>query len=147
MDKQTEIILRGGHFKQLMEQHYAEMKTKYQLKRIELEILFFLSKCGEKDTSTNIREYLKENKGHISQAIDTLCKKDYLIAEHDKKDRRYIHYSLTDKATNVIESMTDTWKQLHQEIFEGISQEELQLFQEVANKIARNIDKIIEKKN
>lgn len=145
MNRQTETILRGGQFKQLMELHYATMKKEYQLKRIELEILYCLSKCGEHNTSTNIREYLRENKGHISQAIDSLCRNNYLTAVHDKEDRRYIHYTLTPKANDVIRNMNDTWKQLNKEIFDGISKEELQAFQIVAKKIARNMDKIIEK--
>ena len=44
MDKQMESILQGGQFKKLLDVQSAELRQKYDMKKAELEILYFLSK-------------------------------------------------------------------------------------------------------
>ena len=44
MDTQIDIILQGGQFKKLLEEQSTELREKYNMKRAELEILYFLSK-------------------------------------------------------------------------------------------------------
>ena len=144
MEIQIEAFLRGGQFKSLMETQLSSIKEKYGLKRVELEILYFLSQCGESNTSTDIRRYLKMNKGHISQSIEHLCINGYLIAGKDPEDRRYVHYEITNKAGLVVRDITNLWKWLSSQIFEGISEEELILFKNVVYKIGNNMNKLLE---
>lgn len=42
MDTQIDIILQGGQFKKLLEEQSVELREKYDMKRAELEILYFL---------------------------------------------------------------------------------------------------------
>ena len=46
MDTRMEAMLQGGPFKKLLEEQIAELRQKYDMKKAELEILYFLSKCG-----------------------------------------------------------------------------------------------------
>ena len=46
MDIQTESFLQGGKFKKLVEERYTKIRQKYDMKKAELEILYFLSHCG-----------------------------------------------------------------------------------------------------
>lgn len=73
MDIQIESFLLGGKFKKLQEERILELRKKYNMKKVELEILFFLSHCGEQNTSKDIHYQLMMNKGHISQAVNSLC--------------------------------------------------------------------------
>lgn len=143
MEEQVEIILRGGQFKMLSEKQFLDIKEKYGLKRIEIEVLYFLSRCGKNNTSTDIHNHLKINKGHISQVVDSLCKKGYLIAAADTEDRRYVHYSITEKADMLNRDVAETWKKINKKIFEGVSEEELKIFKEVAVKIGKNMEQIL----
>lgn len=43
MDMQTESILQGGYFKKMLDEQSAELRQKYNQKKAELEILYFLS--------------------------------------------------------------------------------------------------------
>ena len=111
MDTQMEAMLQGGPFKKLLEEQIAELRQKYDMKKAELEILYFLSKCGSHNTSKDIHYQLMMNKGHISQAVDSLCKRHYIIATPDQQDRRYIHYQLSDSAQQIVEEMAKKdWK-------------------------------------
>ena len=143
MDRQIDIILQGGQFKKLLEEQSAELRQKYDMKREELEILYFLSKSGEHNTSTDIHRQLMMNRGHISQAVDNLCRRNYIIAIPDKNDRRYVHYEISDHAKELITEMTSRREAMNQKILEGVSEEELKIYREVSEKIRNNINKLI----
>ena len=42
MDRQIESILQGGQFKKLLEEQSMVLRRKYDLKKAELDILYFL---------------------------------------------------------------------------------------------------------
>ena len=139
MDMQTESILQGGYFKKMLDEQSAELRQKYNMKKAELEILYFLSQCGEHNTSTDIHYQLLMNKGHISQAVDSLCKRSFIVAVPDQRDRRYVHYVVMDSAQEIIDEMTKRREEVNRRIFEGVSEEELKVFREVSAKIKKNI--------
>ncbi|WP_394282949.1 MarR family winged helix-turn-helix transcriptional regulator [Frisingicoccus sp.] len=143
MDTQIDIILQGGQFKKLLEEQSTELREKYNMKRAELEILYFLSKCGTHNTATDIYHQLMMNRGHISQAVDSLCRKNYLIAIPDKNDRRYIHYEISDFAKELVTEMTSRREAMNSMILKGVSEEELKVFREVSEKIRNNINELI----
>ncbi|MCI5511600.1 MAG: MarR family winged helix-turn-helix transcriptional regulator [Oliverpabstia sp.] len=143
MDTRMEAMLQGGPFKKLLEEQIAELRQKYDMKKAELEILYFLSKCGSHNTSKDIHYQLMMNKGHISQAVDSLCKRHYIIATTDQQDRRYIHYQLSDSAQQIVEEMAKKRLEMDQRIVEGISEEDLEIFRAVSEKIRKNIEKMI----
>ncbi|MEE1032619.1 MAG: MarR family winged helix-turn-helix transcriptional regulator [Ruminococcus sp.] len=143
MDVQMETILQGGPFKKLLEEQIIELRRKYNMKKAELEILYFLSRCGKQNTSTDIHHQLMMNRGHISQAVDSLCKRNYIIAVPDEKDRRYVHYVLQDSAKEIIAEMTRVREDINNRIWEGISEEEMKIFREVSSKIRKNIENLI----
>lgn len=143
MDGQIESILQGGQFKKLLDEQSAELRRKYDLKKAELEILYFLSRCNGHNTSTDIHYQLTMNRGHISQAVDSLCRRSFIAAIPDKDDRRYIHYEVLDSAKEIIEEMTKRREEVNSAIFDGISHEELDTFRSVSLKIKKNIEKLL----
>ena len=143
MDTQIDIILQGGQFKKLLEEQSTELREKYNMKRAELEILYFLSKCGTHNTATDIYHQLMMNRGHISQAVDSLFRKNYLIAIPDKNDRRFIHYEISDFAKELVTEMTNRREAMNSMILKGVSEEELKVFRKVSEKIRNNINELI----
>lgn len=141
MERPVEVILRGGQFKQFTEQELAALRKKYDLKRMELEVVYFLSICGACDTAAYIQEYLSANKGHISQTVYHLCERGYITAEQDKKDRRYVHYTLTQEGKKLAAEIADVWQKIHTEMYEGVSEEDLACFKRVSMMIGENINK------
>lgn len=138
-----ESLLQGGPFRKLLDEQIAELRRKYGLKKAELEILYFLSKCEGHNTGTDIHCGLWMNKGHISQAVDSLCKRGLLAAVPDKEDRRYIHYEISESAREMVKEMAERREQMYRKILEGISEEELNVFQKVSARIRDNIEKMI----
>ena len=143
MDKQVESILQGGQFKKLLDMQSAELRQKYDMKKAELEILYFLSRCGGHNTSSDIHAQLMMNKGHISQAVDSLCRRRFIIAIPDEDDRRYIHYEVLDSAQEIIAEMAKRREEMNRQILRDIPEEELEVFRRVSLKIKNNIEKLI----
>ncbi|MGN0407401.1 MAG: MarR family winged helix-turn-helix transcriptional regulator [Bacteroides sp.] len=143
MDKQIEIMLQGGEFKKLLEAQSAELRKKYGMKRAELEILYYLSHCGSYNTSTDIHQQLLMNRGHISQAVDNLCRRNYIIAIPDKQDRRYVHYEISESANELIEELTRRRKEIDKQVIKGVSEEELETFCKVFEKMRKNMRELI----
>lgn len=143
MEEKIEGLLRGSEFKKLRECKLSEIRKQYNLKRIEIEILYFLSKSGSNDTSADICKHLKANKGHISQAVDNLSKQNYLVAIPDTNDRRYVHYQVSEEAKEIVEIIAKKWSELNKELFAGITPEEMEELKRIAGKIGKNMERII----
>ena len=143
MDEQLEIALKGGDFKHLMESRFSVIKKEYDLKKVDIEVLYYLSRSANENTPTDIYRKLKLNRGHVSQAIDDLYRKELITAVPDKNDRRYMHYLVSDSAGVIIAEIAKIKRELDQQIFQGISQEEIAAYKKTTDKIFRNIQKLI----
>lgn len=142
IDERVEIALKGNEFKRVLENSFEHIKKEYDLKLVDIEVLFYLSKCRGDNTPTDIYKNHRINKGHISQAIDTLLKKGYIEALPDADDRRSMHYSVNDKACQVIREIEAERQQFEERILDGITEEEISAFQKVTYKILENIGRM-----
>lgn len=140
MEQQIEVLLHGGQFKQLLEHRVLAIREKYGLRRVDIEILYYLANCGERDTSKDIREKMKLTKGHISQSVDRLLRMNFLNCRPDSHDRRCVHFSLTEKADEVVQEIGCAWRDLNGIIFSGVTDEERKILLQVAVKMGKNMD-------
>ncbi len=143
MNEQLELALKGGDFKHLLESRFSVIKKQYNLKRVDIEVLYYLSRCTDKNTPTDIYRRLKLNRGHVSQAIDYLYRRELITAIPDQDDRRYMHYLVTENSEAIIAEISKIKRELGEQIFKGISQEEIAAYQRTTEKIFRNIQELI----
>ena len=142
MDKQVEAMLRGGKFRKILESCIIVFREKYDLKKTEVEVLYYFANADQKDTAKDVTNYLQMNKGHISTTLDGLCKKQLLVSNQDNIDRRIVHYEATDKAGMIIREIKSVVTQLNKDLFEGVSIEDRKALERIATQIAQNIDRI-----
>ena len=136
--------LRGGKFKRLLEKAMADIKTKTNLNRLELEVIYLLSHYDEITTLTDICRYTQMNKGHMSTTLDNLVKQGYIVCRRDEKDRRYVKYELTDASEQICQEMETLWSELTMKVVEGIDEGSLAVFNSVSEQISHNIDRLLE---
>lgn len=146
MDGKLELALKGGMFKRLIEQQFYEIRQKYDLKKVDIEVLYFLAKNQAEDTPTAIYQCLKLNRGHVSQAIDALYRKGLILAMPDKTDRRHMHYKISETADVIIEDMERIHRILDQQVFKGLTEDEIRQYKMTTEKILKNIENICESK-
>lgn len=140
VQKPIEFELKGGEFRKYSDAKFALLRKHYDMKRAEFEVIYYLSICREDDSLVNISEFLNANKGHISATIFGLTEKGYISSVQDKNDRRYMHFSLTDKGREVAADIQSVWKEIKNELFYGLSDEETDSFKQVFHKICKNIE-------
>lgn len=140
MNNSTEGLLRGGQFKKLIETTMLVIKDYTGLKRVEIDVLFYLSQYPEHNTMKDICTYLQMNKGHISTAVDSLTKQNYVAQQKDEHDHRYVHYSLTEKADQIVKDMSVLWEKMTKQLVKNVSAEDIAIFEKVSGIIGCNIE-------
>ena len=110
------------------------------MKRAEFEVIYYLSICNDADSLVNISEFLNANKGHISATVYSLTERGYISSAQDKNDRRYMHFTLTDKGKEVAADIENIWKDIKNELYYGLTDEEISEFKKTFHKICKNIE-------
>ncbi len=144
MEEQLNMMRRGRQFKQLMNKKMDGVIREYDVKRVEIEILRFLAMSGERNTAADIHRYLDLNKGQISKTLEHLCTMHYLESMPDKKDRRYMHYTLSGEAKELVRRINAIWDDMHQQIMSGIQAEDRAIFNKVLNHAMANMERMID---
>lgn len=141
----TDFLFNISRIVKLHESMLKSVCEKYSLTLIEAKVISFLHNNPGRDTAADIAELRMLKKSNVSQAVEILFQKSLVKREQDKSDRRKIHLSLTPKAAPIIRSIDGLWEKFQKEIFMGISDEELESFENVNNKMQKNIIRITEK--
>lgn len=141
MEDRIEAFLMSSPFKHIITPALTELKENYGLKKVDAEVLYFLSVCNGHDTPTDIYNRLLLNKGHISQAIETLLERGLISAEIDEYDKRSTHYNVTPEASESIHRIEEMLQSMKAQLLKGISEEEYTAFRQVLNKMYQNISR------
>ena len=143
MNWETESLLKGRQFKQILENQLHSLRDQYGLKRAEIEVLYFLSCSGNSNTATGIAENLCVNKGNVSQITSSLIQKGLITAEKDDRDYRVVHYHMTDAAAPVIEEIRTAISNLYANLFRDISDRDQATLKRIAEQLADNISHML----
>ncbi len=141
MSDNLDIILRGRKIKRISDVAFGELRRKYGLKQLEVEILIYLSLNPESSASTFIKE-MGLNKGQVSIAMDNLSSGGFITLKRDNTDHRYSHASITEKTLPVLEEAEKIKVLYEKMIFSGISPEDAFSFWKVSEKMLANLEKI-----
>ena len=118
VQRPIEVVLKGGEFRQYSDLKFALLRKQYDMKRAEFEVIYYLSICKDADSLVNITEFLNANKGHISSTV----------------------YGLTEKGKAVAADIDKVWKDIRNELFSGLTEEEISSFKKIFYKICKNIE-------
>lgn len=139
MEQSVELFLNGVRFRKLFERELADVRKKYDLCKIDVQILEYLHDAGECNTSKHIVDIGLFTKGHVSQSLNRLYKREMIDMVHDEQDRRCVHIILRQSAEQIVEEVNEVQSRVNAIVFQGISDEELHSLSCIANKINDNI--------
>lgn len=145
MNDKFELLIMGQQFKKLYEKYFYKLMTEYGLKKIDIDVLYFLSHSGKYDTAKDIANLIFVSKAHVSKSIENLHHKALIELVSDSSDRRYVHLKISQMGQPVVEEITSIKEKLNSILFEHISDEEKRLILNLTNKITTNINNAIEK--
>ena len=144
MDWMLEGLLQGTQFQKLYNRRIETLRQEYDLRKVDIDILYFLFKSGEHNTPKDISGLNLFNKGHISQSIGRMEHQQLIYSVQDQDDRRCMHIMLTEKAVKVVEEITALRKQMYNIILKGVTSEEQDVLLRVSRKVNENIKEALE---
>ena len=116
-----------------------------KLPQTAFDILMFLANNPEFNTARDICEIRGIRSGMASVAVDFLVKNGYLIRQADPDDRRIWRLLITEKSTEIILTGKQIQQEFGHQLTEGISEKDLKVYMEIAEKFKENILKIVQK--
>lgn len=115
--------------------------TKYGLTDMEFSIIMFLHYYPETDTASDIVKYEGFTKSHVSMAVKNLVENGYIRTSYEANNHKSVHLHLLEKADAVIVEGHKANISFIKKITEGISEEEVKLFDSLIERMYANIIK------
>lgn len=140
MNDHFELLIMGQQFKKLYEKCYGHIMQTYGLKKIDIDVLYFLSHSGKQDTAKDIANLIYVSKAHVSKAIENLHQKALIDLIADPSDRRYVHIRISASGQQIVDEIKQIRANTEKILFDGISPEDRELLLRLSYQIADNID-------
>lgn len=117
---------------------------KWELTRNELDVLLFLANNPEYDRAVDIVNNRGLSKSHVSLSINSLESRGLLIRTEDPNDRRTVHLMLTEASREITAQGQMAQRRFFSYLHQGVTQEQIQLMVEFAQRVSENIKNIDE---
>lgn len=128
----------------IYKKYFQESVADYGFTPNEVTVLMFLyNNSPAFDTASDIVRYKGISKGLVAGSVDSLCKKGFLEAERDTKDRRIIHLRLTDKCDDIRERFEKGQQVFKESIEKGIPKDYLEIMEKTVQMLGQNIEKVL----
>lgn len=119
--------------------------VKYDLSLIEANIISFLYNNPGKDTAGDIVELRMLSKGNVSQGVELLAGKGFLLRSQDKEDRRKVHLRLSDAVQPVTEELKLEKQKFQEVLFDGFTEEDRKMLEELNRRVMENTKKALKR--
>lgn len=120
-------------------QYMEPVCRKWALTQNELAVLLFLHTYPEIDRLADLVSFCGMAKSHASMSVNHLEESGYLAKHPDEADHRSVHLQLTPAALAPIQEADSVHKAFLKQVLAGISAEELDVYQTISSKIAKNL--------
>ena len=140
MNEKIELLLSGCQFRRMLDREFADIEKRYGLCRIDVQILFYLCSAGDNNTAGDIVNLGFFTKGHVSQSLSRLKNRKFIRLERDEQDRRRLRILLEEKTEEITRQIQQIEDRIDRQVLRGISEQEMQTFRRIAQKIMENIN-------
>lgn len=134
-----DIFYVTGRARRVLEHACQALMQQSGLRKVELDILYFLSRKDSGDTARDIMESRSLSKAHISKSVDNLRRTGCVTLMADPADRRCVHLHLTDKGFALAASYAAIVHRVCRQLLCGVTPQERQAIRSAMEKIRRNI--------
>jgi DNA-binding MarR family transcriptional regulator len=138
MNINTELLLSIQVMRKLYAQYMKEVGVRFNLQETDTDIIGFLKFNPGMDTANDIISLRRFSKASVSQAVERLSVKGYLLRKEDVSDRRRIHLVLTKKAGPVTEAIEAKRKEFTELLFQGFTQKEITACEQFTRRMVEN---------
>lgn len=119
---------------------------KYNLTQMEYDIVMFLYNNPEYKTASDIVKIRKLAKSHVSSGLASLESKGYISKHYQDGNKKSVILEITAMSENLIHDGKQAQTAFGQTIFDGFSEEEMNLCRNMFSKMCENANKALTKK-
>ena len=112
---------------------------KWDLTRSEVDVLLFLHNNPEYDRAADIVTRRGMTKSHVSMSVANLADRGLLARQTSPDDRRTTHLRLLEEGAKIAAEAREAQQGFFDMLYEGISPEELALWENITQKVVGNI--------
>lgn len=116
---------------------------KYDITRIEIDILLFLANNRMFDTATDIIEVRYLSKSQVSMAIRHMEACGYLRKEYTQDNHKLAHLRICDAAAGIVADGQAAQKKFIEIMMQGITPEDMDAMKRCLDQISGNIDRYL----
>lgn len=137
------FIISFQKVKKIYEKMWTDTRKAYGLTQNEIEVMLFLRNHEEMDTAADIAGYCSMSRSQVCKSVEDLVTAGYIRPMPDQQDRRYLHLKLTKEAGHILRELQELRTWFWEELQEGISRTEMEVFTSVLGRMRGNLDKIL----
>ncbi len=137
------MMINLNKFRKLNERKLEKVMKKYDLRKIDMDIIICLATYKDMRTAKDIASMEMFTKGHISQSIKRLKERGYITVSQDENDMRMQNLQVSESTKSIIEEISAIKDELEKTVFDGVTEKELETMKEVFRKICSNINGIV----
>jgi len=138
-----QIIARILRLNKALESHLAKLHGSYDLKQGEFDVLAALKRCGDEAlTPSQLYQSMLLSSGAMTSRLDRLEKKQLILRQHCKQDRRSIKVKLTDKGLKVINEVYPAHFALLDELLDTLTDKDKQQLSGLLKTCLQQIDSV-----
>ena len=138
------LLAYAQHYKKYYTAQFAGAAAAYGLNQLEIDILLFLHNNPEYDRAADIVSRRGIAKSHVSLSVSNLESRGLLIRCFEPSDRRTAHLKLTEAGNAIAREGRDIQQQFFSRIYEGVSDEEFEIWRTITQKVCKNIESLDE---
>ncbi|MDE5873919.1 MAG: MarR family transcriptional regulator [Lachnospiraceae bacterium] len=137
------MMINLNKFRKLNERKLENVMKKYDLRKIDMDIIICLATYKDMRTAKDIASMEVFTKGHISQSIKRLRERGYITVSQDENDMRMQILEVSESTKAIINEVSAIKDALEKSVFDGVTEQELETMKEVFRKICGNINSIV----
>lgn len=115
---------------------------KWDLTRSEVDVLLFLFNNPRYDRAADIVTRRGMAKSHVSMSVASLAERGLLDRLCSPADRRTVHLKLSAEGEGIAAEARQAQRQFFEMLYDGVSPEELALWDRITQKVFANIETI-----
>lgn len=119
---------------------FNQRLQEHNITRVQWIALFYIGN-NEGITQRDLAQILDSNESSIVRLIDCMEKENIVKREKDPTDRRVTKLFLTEEGMKKRDEILPIGEKFSKDCIKGISDEDLETFKEVLNKMVKNLNK------
>lgn len=137
----SDFLTLAHQFDRYYSQVIGQVAQKYQVSKVEIDVLLYLYNNPGHNTARDIVEFRHIAKSYVSKAVELLVQKGCLATQENQKDRRIVHLTILPQAEHIIKEARKAQDSILVTVGEGITRQEQQIMKDIMQKVSANIIK------